>query len=113
MSRQAQAASDGFRPAAYFIVRCERFGLSEAITAEEGYFTIIMRPFRTRSLLLSAIVLLLASSSLAQAQSNARTAPPDITFTVSMPKPHTHLLEVEVRVRRGAQQSAPAQETLV
>jgi predicted metalloprotease with PDZ domain len=71
-----------------------------------------MRSIRTHALLLPAIVLLFASS-LAQAQSNARTAPPDITFTVSMTKPHTHLLEVEVRVRRGAQQSAPAQETLV
>jgi predicted metalloprotease with PDZ domain len=26
-------------------------------------------------------------------------APPDINYTVSMPKPHTHLLEVEVRIR--------------
>jgi predicted metalloprotease with PDZ domain len=71
-----------------------------------------MRSFRSRALLLLAIVLLF-TSSLAQAQSSARPAPPDITYTVSMPKPFTHLLEVEVRIKRGSAASAPAQETLV
>ena len=33
------------------------------------------------------------------AESQAQSATPDINFTVSMPKPWTHLLEVEMRVR--------------
>ena len=36
----------------------------------------------------------------------------DISFTVSMSKPHTHLFEVEVRVRHDATY-VPRQETLV
>ena len=36
----------------------------------------------------------------------------DISFTVSMSKPHTHLFEVEVRVRHDST-NAPRQETLV
>ena len=31
--------------------------------------------------------------------SQRAAAAPDISFTVSMPRPHTHLLEVEMRVR--------------
>lgn len=69
-----------------------------------------MASSRLRASWLLAVALLL-TSALAQAQSNPRSAPPDITFTVSMPKPYTHLFEVEVRVKRNA--AAPAQETLV
>jgi predicted metalloprotease with PDZ domain len=71
-----------------------------------------MRFFRFRSLWLTTTVVLLFTPSLAQAQDNARLAP-DITYTVSMPKPYTHLLEVEVRIRRASPANAPAQETLV
>lgn len=46
----------------------------------------------------------------------AKAAPqssnPEIAFTVSMSKPHTHMLEVEVRVKRSAG-PAPNEETLV
>jgi predicted metalloprotease with PDZ domain len=56
-------------------------------------------------------MLLLASSLPAHAQNNSRGAQPDITYTVSMPKPYTHLLEVEMRIRRTG--SSPSQETLV
>jgi predicted metalloprotease with PDZ domain len=70
-----------------------------------------MRPFRLHALWLPAIILLLASSQPAHCQNNSRAAQPDITYTVSMPKPHTHLLEVEARIRRTG--SSPSQETLV
>jgi predicted metalloprotease with PDZ domain len=40
-------------------------------------------------------------------------AAPRIAFTVSMPKPHTHLLEVEVRITRTANSTSPPQEVLV
>ncbi len=73
-----------------------------------------MRPISFRAFVLPAIIMLFVPA-LAQAQnsnSNARLAP-DITFTVSMPRPETHLLEVEMRLKRGAGVRAPAQETLV
>ncbi len=38
-------------------------------------------------------------------------APPAIEFTIAMPQPHTHLLEVEMRLRYGAK--APTQVDLV
>ncbi len=50
----------------------------------------------------------------ATAQQTKPTGPyPDIAFTVGMSKPHTHLLEVEVQVKRGGTTQAPAEELLV
>jgi predicted metalloprotease with PDZ domain len=73
-----------------------------------------MRRFHLLTLRLATVVFLLCSlSSAAEAQNNTRAAVPDITYTVSMPKPQTHLLEVEVRIRRAPREAAPAQETLV
>ncbi|MDX6693228.1 MAG: hypothetical protein QOF02_831 [Blastocatellia bacterium] len=73
-----------------------------------------MRPFRFRAPLLWLAVILLFTCAPAEAQnSNARTTAPDITFTVSMPKPFTHLLEVEMRVRRAAGAQSPQAETLL
>ncbi|HEX8494015.1 MAG TPA: PDZ domain-containing protein [Pyrinomonadaceae bacterium] len=71
-----------------------------------------MLHFRFRALLLLAAILLL-TPALVQAQGSSRTASPDITYTVSMPQPHTHLLEVEVRIKRGAGAQSPRQETLI
>ncbi len=72
-----------------------------------------MRQRRTQFTLLALIFLLAAAfSSPAQNQRATRNtqATPEISYTVSMPKPHTHLLEVAVRVR-GA--GAPSQVDLV
>ena len=41
----------------------------------------------------------------------AQTPPVDISFTVAMPRPHTHLLEVDVAIKRAA--SGPQEERLV
>lgn len=41
----------------------------------------------------------------------AAQTPPDISFTVAMPRPHTHLLEVDVAIKRTA--SGPQEEQLV
>ena len=41
----------------------------------------------------------------------AQNPPVDISFTVAMPRPHTHLFEVDVAVKRTA--NGPAQEQLV
>ena len=43
----------------------------------------------------------------------SQAAAPQIAFTVSMPKPHTHMLEVEVRIKRRPGVPAPAEELLV
>ena len=45
------------------------------------------------------------------AHAEVQSANPEIAFTVSMPKPHTHMLEVEIRVKRSG--PAPNEETLV
>ncbi|HEY6804901.1 MAG TPA: PDZ domain-containing protein [Pyrinomonadaceae bacterium] len=41
----------------------------------------------------------------------AQTTAPDIAFSIGMSRPHTHLFEVEIRVKRPA--NGPAQETLI
>ncbi|MFN2492862.1 MAG: M61 family metallopeptidase [Pyrinomonadaceae bacterium] len=50
---------------------------------------------------------------MAEAQGNNQVAAPEIAFTVSMPKPHTHMLEVEVRLKRGSGVQIPQEEILV
>ena len=48
----------------------------------------------------------------AAAQNNKQDGGQEIAFTVSMPKPHTHLLEVEIHVKRGLR-AWPKEDTLV
>jgi predicted metalloprotease with PDZ domain len=55
--------------------------------------------FSSRAAGLALVVLLLAASQAAVAQDSRASAQPEIAFTVSMSKPHTHLLEVEMRLR--------------
>lgn len=55
---------------------------------------------RNRFLTLGFAILMLACAVNASAQ-EPKAAPSEISFTVSMPKPHTHLLEVEIRVRQA------------
>ena len=42
----------------------------------------------------------------------AQTPPADIAFTVSMPRPHTHLFEIDVAIKRGPSGPAPGEELL-
>lgn len=61
---------------------------------------------RRTSLLSFVSVLLLAAAQVSEAQQRNNRAPasasaPEISYTVSMPEPHTHLLRVEMRVGRG------------
>lgn len=43
-----------------------------------------------------------------------QTAPPvEIAFTVAMSRPHTHLFEVDVSIKRAAAANAPSEESLV
>ncbi|MDQ6652971.1 MAG: PDZ domain-containing protein [Acidobacteriota bacterium] len=47
------------------------------------------------------------------ARRNNQGGPPEITFAVSMPKPHTHMLDVEVRIKRGGAEQLANQEVLI
>jgi len=59
-------------------------------------------------------ILIVAGAGSASAQpAPPHASGPDIAFTVSMLKPHTHLLDVEVRVKRRAAAEAPQAEVLV
>src|SRR5438105_1718129 len=68
-----------------------------------------MRKNRLLVIQLSILLLLWFASSL---QAQAPTAP-DISCTVSMPKPWTHLLEVEMRMQAPANLNVPNQTDLV
>ncbi|HZI18629.1 MAG TPA: PDZ domain-containing protein [Pyrinomonadaceae bacterium] len=81
-----------------------------------------MRQTRAHSLALAASVLLFFSLASTHAAEGARAArqreaaaaprtAPDISYTVSMPRPNTHLLEVEARL--AYRQGAPASVDLV
>src|SRR2546422_11053413 len=58
-------------------------------------------------------ICLVSSVATAAQQSAPESAPPGIAFTVSMPKPHTHMLEVEIHVTRSSIGRAPVSELLV
>jgi predicted metalloprotease with PDZ domain len=64
---------------------------------------------RMMSLAAGAVILIVLAGSVVQAQDGGVR---DISFTVSMPKPHTHLFEVEVRIRHDSTY-VPREETLV
>src|SRR3989442_13099900 len=64
---------------------------------------------RTNCTAAVAAILVIFCSALASAQDGGVR---DISFTVSMPKPHTHLFEVEVRISHDST-FLPRQETLV
>ena len=70
-----------------------------------------MHPGRFRVLLPAALII--AGSVFSVGQTTQQSSPVDISFTVSMTKPHTHLLEVDARVKREANAPAPTEELLV
>jgi predicted metalloprotease with PDZ domain len=63
-----------------------------------------------RRRVLCAAALFAALPLILQAQTPTQSQPVEISFTVSMPRPHTHLLEVEVAIRRTS--DGPQQEAL-
>ena len=60
--------------------------------------------------LLTLLVFLFTSLVSAQAISSGA---PEISFTVAMPRPHTHLFEIDVAIKRGPTIAVPATEQLV
>jgi predicted metalloprotease with PDZ domain len=63
--------------------------------------------------LLSGVLFALLLLSFATSTRAQLTSPPEITFTVAMPRPHTHLFDVEVAIKRATSVSAPDQQQLV
>jgi predicted metalloprotease with PDZ domain len=59
--------------------------------------------------LVSGVLFALLLLSFATSTRAQLAAPPEITFTVAMPRPHTHLFDVEVAIKRAANASAPEQ----
>ncbi len=72
-----------------------------------------MRHLRLLPLALAFVSVLCAMPSTTLAQNRRAAEPPAIAFTVSMPKPHTHLLEVEMRVQSGGNAAVTPQVDLV
>src|SRR5438067_495876 len=67
-----------------------------------------------RPLLVFALIATAAAAAHTQQRDTRPAAAPDISYTVSMPEPHTHLFQVELRVRADERGSAlPAQLDLV
>lgn len=59
------------------------------------------------------MVLLLVFGVEALGQTTAAPAAPEIAFTVAMPRPHTHLFDIDISIKRGPTATAPAEELLV
>ena len=60
----------------------------------------------------AVLFLVFANAPSLAAQAGAPKSAQEITFTVAMPKPHTHMLDVELRIKRGAGEW-PKQEILI
>jgi predicted metalloprotease with PDZ domain len=71
------------------------------------------RYFARGQCLLGVALITLGVTFSAVAQDKKSTAAREIAFTVSLPKPHTHMLDVEVRIKQGAGEPVANEETLV
>ena len=69
--------------------------------------------FATARALLGVALVIAATTFSAAAQNKKQAAAPEIAFTVSLPKPHTHLLDVEMRIKHGAAEQVANEEVLV
>jgi predicted metalloprotease with PDZ domain len=65
------------------------------------------------SVLKLTIALFVCSLTVVAQQATSRSVAPEIAFNVSMSKPQTHMLEVEVRVKRTAGTQVPVEDFLV
>ena len=65
-----------------------------------------------RNYIWTALIATLILGPLTTAQTPQATQPVEIIFTVAMPRPHTHMLEVDIGVKRGPGTTAPAEELL-
>src|SRR5687768_10462845 len=70
-----------------------------------------MQKIRLANVLIAPIILFTFVSGIAQTATPA--SPVEIIFTVAMPRPHTHMLEVDIEIKRRADTAAPGEELLV
>lgn len=60
------------------------------------------------------VLLTIASLAVIASAQTTRPAPPvEIAFTIAMSRPHTHMFEVDVKIKRAPTTSAPTDESLV
>jgi predicted metalloprotease with PDZ domain len=69
-----------------------------------------MQTIRLVKVLIAPIILFTFVSGTAQTASPA--SPVEIIFTVAMPRPHTHMLEVDIEIKRRADTAAPREDLL-
>ena len=60
----------------------------------------------------AVVFLLIISVCPLVAQNHDQKGLPDIAFTVSMPKPHTHMFEVEIHIKRSLSSTQPLSKPL-
>src|SRR3954468_7754862 len=66
-----------------------------------------------RLLTAPALLTLLVFAISAFAQTTQTVPPADIMFTIGMSRPHTHLFEIDVSIKRSVAANARAEELLV
>ncbi len=68
---------------------------------------------RRRLLIAPALLTLLVFGLAPFAQTTQTILPVEIAFTIGMSRPHTHLFEIDVSIKRAATATAPSEELLV
>lgn len=66
-----------------------------------------------RSIFLLMLSIAFCSPAISVAQTTRPASPVEIAFTIGMSRPHTHLFEVDVKIKRAATSDAPTEESLV
>ena len=72
-----------------------------------------MKRNKNRQLSVLGLVFLIAVTAFSVAAQNNPDPPPSIAFTVSMLKPHTHLLEVEIRLQQAGGVARPETDLIM
>jgi predicted metalloprotease with PDZ domain len=71
------------------------------------------RYFANGARLLGVALVIAAAAFSPVAQNNKQNTPPEVAFTVSLPRPHTHLLDIEMSIKHGPGELVANEETLV
>jgi predicted metalloprotease with PDZ domain len=61
----------------------------------------------------SVALVIVAAACSVMGQDKKPDVAPEISFTVSLPKPHTHMLDVELKIKRGPADAVANEESLV
>ncbi|MDX6611598.1 MAG: hypothetical protein QOD75_784 [Blastocatellia bacterium] len=73
----------------------------------------MQRKFDSLKAMMLVFGVMMFGGPLAAQQSSPRNNSPQIAFTVAMPKPHTHMLEVEISLKAKGNEPAPSEQILV